>query len=666
VLWALVALSLACAPLSIAAGARADEGEQAPETPKADLTELSLQDLMNIEVTSASKKAEKLSETAAAVFVITQEDIRRSGVTTIPEALRMVPGVQVARLNASSWAISARGFNDQFAQKLLVLIDGRSVYTPLFSGVYWDLQDTFLDDIDRIEVIRGPGGALWGANAVNGVINIITKRAEDTQGSLLTTGMGTEEKGFAALRHGGLLGESGHYRVYAKWFDRDGGPDSWDTTRAGLRADWALGDRDILTAQGDWYDGDRAGRSTIPTLTPPFSETLGMESRVSGGNVLLRWERQLSDDSDLHLQLYYDRTEHGEGSGIQRDTFDLDFQHRFPLGERHEVLWGLGYRSSADDIPGSATFSVDPGSRHDELLSAFVQDQIALQQDRLQLTVGSKFERNDYTGFEVQPSARLSWRPSGHETAWAAVSRAVRTPSRMEHDGRVNVAALEMPGAGVTLVSLFANRDMESEDLLAYELGYRTQASDELFLDIAGFYNCYDDLWTLEPGEPFVELSPSPPHLVLPSFADNKMSGETYGVELAAQWQATDRWRLDAAYSFLRMDLHLDADSGDTMLSQAEGKSPRHQFSLRSAVDLRENLELDWWLRYVDGLPSLGVGSYVDLDVRLGWQPREDLELSIVGQNLFESGDPQFGPSFVGNTATSVERGVYAKATWHF
>jgi len=664
-----VTVGLVCLLASASATVQADEPEHSPQIP-ADLTELAIEDLMNVEVTSASKKAEKLSEAAAAIFVITQEDIRRSGATSIPEVLRMVPGVQVARRDANKWAVSARGFNDQFANKLLVLMDGRTVYTPLFSGVFWDVQDTMLEDIDRIEVIRGPGGTLWGANAVNGVINIITKKAEDTQGTLVTTTLGTEEKGLVGVRHGGVLGDSGHYRTYAKWFDRDdssGGWDRWEMARAGFRADWDLGERDTLTAQGDYYDGRVGERGTRTFLTPPFSETLDAKQGVSGGNVLLRWKRELCEDSDLSVQLYYDHTDRSRPLlSDEHDTFDLDFQHRFAVGDGHDVVWGIGYRLIDSETDGSFTFSLDPPNETRSLVSAFIQDEISLVPNRLDLTVGSKFEHHHCTGVEVQPSARVAWRPSDDAAVWTAVSRAVRVPSHSEQDARMNASAFEAPGMGLSLVSVFGNEDLGSEEVTSYELGYRTRATDRLFVDIASFHNRYDHLRSVEPGEPFFETSPAPPHMVLPSYFDNKKSGETYGVEVSAEWQATDSWRLDAAYSFLRTDLHLAEDSGDTQSMQEEGQSPRHQFSLRSMTDLSDELELDWWLRYVDALPSLDVGSYVTMDVRLGWQPAENVELSLVGQNLLDSSVPQFAPSYQTGATSPVERGVYAKATWRF
>jgi len=622
-------------------------------------------------VTSVSKKEQKLSEAAAAIDVITQDDIRRSGATSIPEALRVVPGLQVARLDANKWAVSARGFNGRFANKLLVLIDGRSVYTPLFSGVWWDAQNVLLEDIARIEVIRGPGATLWGANAVNGVINIITKDAKDTQGGLVTIGHGTEERGFGEFRYGGTLGDNAHYRVYARYFDRersvaasgDYGADEWDVAQGGLRVDWEVSDSDSLTLQGDIHSGTVGERQTMASLSPPYEQTFDNDDDVAGGNILGRWNHTFSDTSGMSFQLYYDRSDRDHMIiGEVRDTFDLDFQHRFALDDRHEIVWGLGYRLSRDDIDNSFTLSFDPDSRNDQLLSAFVQDEITLIEDQLKLTPGAKLEHNDYTGFEFQPSARLLWMPHEKHTVWAAVSRAVRTPSRVESYGRVNRYVL--PPA--TLMSMFGDRDFDSEELLAHELGYRVQPMDRLSLDIATFYNIYENLRTVELGTPFPETSPAPPHLVVPLFADNKMDGETYGIEVAADWRPLDWWRLEAGYTYLQVVLHLDDDSTDTLSEGAEGESPHNQFSLRSSMDLPRNLELDSCLRYVDNLPGLGVDSYLTLDVRLGWKPTENLELFVVGQNLLDSHHAEFESTFFGVHATEVEHSVYAGLTWRF
>jgi iron complex outermembrane receptor protein len=643
-----------------------------------DLLDMSLEDLMNIEITSVSKKPQKLSAAASAVFVITQEDIRRSGATSIPEVLRMVPGLQVARIDANIWAVTARGFNGRFANKLLVLMDGRSLYTPLYSGVYWDEKDTLLEDVDRIEVIRGPGATLWGANAVNGVINIITKQAKDTQGALVSGGVGTEEQGFGGVRYGGKVGDHAYYRIYAKYFNRDGGVDAfgddtaddWDTLRAGFRADWQVGADDQMTLLGDVYNGNESETYQELSLLPPFEVTIQQESDVTGGNLLGRWTRTLSDTSDMELQLYFDREESDtDVLATINNTFDVNLQHRFSLGKRQEIIWGLGYRFSSDDFRNTFNISINPDSRHDQLFSLFIQDEITLLKD-LHLTVGSKFEDNDYTGLEIQPSVRVMWTPKERHSVWAAVSRAVRTPSRSEHDIRINSGVLPpdvlFPGSPPAVTALFGDRGFESEELLAYELGYRVQPMDKLSLDVAAFYSDYSDLRTFELGEIFPEASPSPEHLVIPLRVDNKMDGRTYGIELAAEWRVSDRWQLKAAYTYLQEQLRLDGDSQDISSEDGEGENPHNQLSLRSCMDLPRNVEFDLWARYVDNLPSQDVGSYVTLDARLSWRPRYDLELSLVGQNLLDDHHPEFTPEIIDTSSSEVERSVYGKVTWQF
>ena len=644
-----------------------------------DLTELSLEELMNIEITSVSKKEEKLFEAAAAVCVITGEDIRRSGVTSIPEALRMVPGMEVAHIDANKWAISSRGFNDLFANKLLVLIDGRSVYTPLFSGVFWEAQDVLLEDVERIEVIRGPGAALWGANAVNGIINILTKRAQDTQGGMVSLGVGSEERGFSSVRYGGRLGNDGYYRIYTKVFDRDNfvyasgeeAADGWKVLQGGFRIDWEGSNHNSLTLQGDVYDGE-VGQTykIIDSLEPPFERTFDFVVPIAGGNVLGRWEHVFSDASDLTLQLYYDRTEREDAAiAGYLHKFDVDLQHRFGSGERQEVVWGLGYRFMRDEIKGSFLMSVHPESRDYDLFSAFAQDEIALVEDRLRLTLGSKFEHNDYTGFEIQPNARLLWTPHRRHTIWGAVSRAVRTPSRVEDGMRVvrevlpsGVVSPDVPTAFVVLGS----RDFESEELLAFELGYRVRPTDRLFLDVATFYNVYDKFLTIEPGTPFLETSSPPEHFVVPFTVDNRMEAETYGVELEGDLRMLDRWRLRVRYAYLQMQMHLHRNSGYTSGEEWEGVSPRHQFSLCSSMDLPGNLGLDLGARYVDDLPDIDMESYLSFDIRVGWNVMENLEVSAVGQNLFNTHHPEFRAPHTPPLPTEVERGVYGAMRWRF
>ena len=624
-------------------------------------------------VITAAKKEQKQFDTTAATFVITSEDIRRSGARTIPDLLRMVPGIQVARMDANKWAITSRGFNGRFANKLLVMIDGRSVYTPAFSGVIWEVKDTLLEDLDRIEVVRGPGGTLWGANAVNGVINIITKKAAETQGSLITTGIGTEEQGFGGARYGGKVGGNLSYRVYAKYFNRDNtetagsmeGHDDWRMGRGGFRVDWDKGENDELTFQGDYYDGTAGQRVTVPDLSSTsLYNRIDDNVDLSGGNFLFRWNRTLNEESELSLQFYYDRTERSEFVIEEiRDTFDIDFNHRFHMPLNNEVLWGVKFRFTTDDTNGSSILSLSETSREDPFFSAFLQDEITLIPDKLYFTFGSKIEHNNYTGIEVQPSGRILYTPNTKNTVWGAVSRAVRTPSRFEHticlDKEVIAPSTLFPGSPATLGVIIGDNNFDSEVLTAFEIGYRTQPTSHLSFDAAAFYNLYYDLLTIESGTPL-------PDLTIPISVRNKMNGASYGVELAARWQALEWWNIKGSYSYMDLQLHTESDSNDTITENGfEDDIPNHQFSIRSMMDLPGNLELDSWIRYVDSVPSLNVDSYVTLDARLGWNMTEKIELSIVGRNLLEKRHKEYGPSSLIDTqVTGVERSVYGSITW--
>ncbi len=643
-------------------------GASSEET--SDLMDLTVEELINIEITSASKKPEKLSEVPAAIFVITNEDIRRSGATSIPEVLRMAPGIEVARFDANKWAITSRGFNGLYSSKLLVLIDGRSIYDPLFSGIYWDIQDTLLEDIDRIEVIRGPGATIWGANAVNGVINIITKRAKDTQGWLVTAGVGTEEQGITDLRYGGTSGEDSSYRVWAKYVNRDSGVlptggdgvDEWDVMRAGFRFDRQASDRNSFWVMGDIYDGDSRTLLTFPEPASFTMRTIRDTTKVRGGNILARLEHSLSASSKMALQFYYDRTER-EYSSLKesRNTFDIDFNHCFLLGDRLDIIWGLGYRYTRDRTDGSFAVAFDPDSRREDLFSAFVQGEITLIEDLLSMNCGSKFEYNGYTGFEYQPSLRFLWTPYHRHSVWTSVSRAVRTPARANHDIRINFAVI--PPA--TVMSIFGDKDFNSEELFACELGYRFLPTDHISIDIAAFYNSYDNLLTNEPGNPFFEADPTPPHLVIPLYMNNKMDGDAYGIEAAVKWALTDCWEIRASYSFLQIQLDSNASSGAIDPESDEGQSPHNRFNLQSCLDLPYGLEFDQSLFYVDNLSGMNIKNYIRVDARLGWRPTDGLEFSICGQNLFDSQHFEFGDGD-GLTATKVERSVYGKVTWKF
>lgn len=638
-----------------------------------DLTELSLEELMELEVTSAGRKEQKLADVPAAVFVITPEDIRRSGATNIPEVLRMVPGVQVAQIDANKWAVTIRGFNGRFANKLQVLMDGRSVYTPLFSGVFWDMRDTLLEDIERIEVIRGPGAAMWGANAVNGVINIITKHAKNTQGALLVGGGGTQERGFGSLRYGGKVGESTWYRVYGKYFNRSDAVsttslpanDAWDAGRGGFRLDSKVSGSDSLTFTGDLFKGQAGETTKSLSFFPPYTFLENQGIADWGGHLLGRWQRVFSSTSNLELQIYYDGTDRKEGVREIRNTLDLDFQHRFVLGQRHEIIWGLGYRYTHDRFSGNFELSLDPRRKGVNLFSAFFQDDITLIQERLRLILGTRLERNDYTGFEVQPNVRMMWTPQAQHRLWASISRAVRTPYRPEVDGVLNTSITPpSPLVPVPILSYGqGNHDFKSEELLAFELGYRWDFRKKFFLDVAAYYNIYDNLRALTQGPPQLILTP-PPHLAVPLLISNAMKGETYGLEVAADWRPLSWWRTQLSYNFLQPKLRLKS-SNAVEDPTIVGNDPKNQLSFRSTFDLPQHLELDLWLRYVSALRRLEVSSYVTLDARLAWKPVKNLELALVGQNLLQKRHQEFGPNeFI--FPTQVPRGMYGKVTWRY
>ena len=650
---------------------------RAPTKPKAQLSEVTLEDLMNIEVTSVSKKEQKLSKVAAAIFVITQEDIRRSAARSIPELLRMVPGVTVGQINSSTWAITARGFNGQFANKLLVLIDARTVYDPSNSGVYWDAQDTILEDIERIEVIRGPGATVWGTNAVNGVINIITKQAKDTQGGLLVGGGGSYEQG-GSLRYGGKFGQRGHYRVFGKYLnrgsfddfsDRDLG-DDWHVKRSGFRTDWELSDRNSLTVQGDIYGGERGTPYGIgAALTPPFFTAPRTDNQKnSGGNLLARWSHTFRRGSEMRLQTYFDRISRVEPTDPElRSTFDVDFQHHVPLGSRHDVVWGFGYRYNADHMAGSFRVSFNPERFSSSVASGFIQDEINLVQNKVWLTAGTKIEHNVFSGVEVQPSVRLLWAPSNRHTLWGSYSNAIRIPARSFNHLRVNVAAFPGQGGVVSLISIFGNPQLDSEDLDAYEVGYRFQPQKRLSFDIAAFFNDYNHLRSAESGVPFFEASPPPPHLVIPQIFGSNLFGTTYGAEASVEWAATKFWKLHGGYAWFVPSMELEPASGDTSsIFEVEGGTPRNQFQVRSQFTLPHGLEFDTAVYRVGRLSAGGIPAYTRIDSRFAWRFAERMELSVAAQNLLDPRHPEFSALAQSYVSGQPKRSVYGSFTWRF
>lgn len=611
--------------------------------PPAALKQMSLDELLGIQVMSVSKRPEKLTEAASAIQVVTGEDIRRAGATSLPEALRLASNLEVAQIDARQWAITARGFNNVFADKMLVLIDGRSVYTPLYAGVYWDVQDTMLSDLDRIEVISGPGATQWGANAVNGVINISTKSAKDTPGGLVIAGAGTELRNTGAVRYGGRLARNAYFRVYAKYFERDdsrrangqGGNDAWRSGQAGFRIDLETLSSDTLTLQGDAYTGNMSRFGPDNNI------------RASGRNLLGRWTRLLAGDSDLKLQVYHDHTHRRIPGSFTQDinTYDLDFQHRRPFGPAHDFVWGLGGRLVRDDVINTPAIAFLPPQVDRVSFSAFVQDEIVLSQDRLNLTVGSKVEHSDYTGFEFEPSVRLAWRPVHKQMVWAAVSRAVRTPSRIDRD-------LYSPATPPYRIT--GGDKVVSEKLIAYELGYRVQFESTLALSIATFLNHYDDLRS---------LSPLNPPQAFPVEAASGLRGRSAGAELTADWQVTPAWRLRAGWTELRVHSEPQSGSGDRPTRDSIARDPNHQVFLRSQLDISARWEGDVTLRYVAPIRMSAVPGYTEADLRLGWRPTAEWELSLLGQNLLRAHHAEFNSP---GTRRELQRAVYGKVSWRF
>lgn len=634
-----------------------------------DSVDFSIDELMQMEVSSASRKSQSLSDTAAAAFIISQEDIRRSGATSIPEILRLAPGLEVAQSDANHWAITARGFNGKYANKLLVLIDGRTVYTPLFSGVLWNLQDTLLEDIERIEVIRGPGAVMWGSNAVNGVINIITKKAKDTQGNLIVAGGGNQEQGFAGYRNGGRLNEDVSYRVYAKTFERKGFKDGdasgvhddWRSVQTGFRVDGHPSSDHRFTLQGDVYRKN-IGNSAIPvSISPPFNRVHHVDEHADGANILARWEGNLSDGSEFKLQGYYDRVslESLYLSEVQ-DILDIDFQHRLHPSSDHDLMWGASYRFIHSSALNTSAIELNPANFGYHAGGAFIQDDVNLIDDTLHLILGVKLEQSHFGNTQIQPNARLLWTPDNQHTVWASLSRASRTPSRGEAQSSIAIGPLDIPGGAVQLRTL-PNAGLKAEKVFAAEIGYRTRWNSHFFTDITAFSNHYSDLIVLELG-PFDAAT----YTQWMRWRNAAEDVTTRGIEVSAEWYVTDWFRLYGNYSHLKMDVPYTENSADTA-----GLSPRHRANLRCQLDLNEQTKLDLTMRHVSRLTAANqaVPDYTTFDVRLAYEPLDGLELSFVAQNLLSPRHLEYR----GNSAISlseyysqVPRSLYGKISWDF
>lgn len=618
-------------------------------------------------VSTVERKDSTVGRTPAAVYVITRDMIRRSGARHVPEVLRMVPGVQVAQIDANKWAVSIRGFNGRFANKLLVQIDGRSVYNPLFGGVFWDAQGILMEDVERIEVVRGPGGAVWGDNAVNGVVNIVTRPASETRGTFVEGGGGNTEQAFAAMRRGSAINENADLRVYGQWSERNAfespsSHDAWRTGQVGARLDWKLDDYDSFTLQGDFYNGEAGTQSAFAAPMAPFVGLQTYDEKIAGGNVLFRWNRKLSVDSDWQMQTYYEQTRRnfvGAGSTYERQTFDIDFQHRFQANENHEFVWGASYRTYSDELePQDFFLSADPQKTSYDVASVFAQDTINLVDNQLSLTLGTKISHNDFTGTEVQPSARLLWTPTDRVSSWFGASRAVRTSSRLVRDARIVLPGNGSAGPPPGVFPVFSgNPEIASEDVFSLEAGLRHQPNSAFSWDAAVFWNKYEDLIGLgAPGSPTI----GPEGFIVPISFANSGHAETYGVELASTLKLHEDWWLQGSYTFLKMNY-------DGSILGNQDDSPTNQFNLQSSHHLADNVQMDLIWRQVNSLAGQNVNAYSSFNVRLAWQPTDHMDLFVMGTNLFDSEHFEFGDDpFAGTQATEVPRGVFGGMTLRF
>jgi iron complex outermembrane receptor protein len=656
------------AVLSVGLALRAaGAGAQTP-----DLSKVTIEDLMKIQVTSVSKKPQELFGTPSAVFVLTNEAIRRSGVTTIPDALRLVPGIQVAQIDGNKWAITARGFNGLWANKLLVLVDGRVVYTPVSGGVNWDVQDFLLDDIDRIEVIRGPGSTVWGTNAVNGVINIISKSSASTQGGLVSVSTGSQDPAIESFRYGGRVGGHGHYRLFMKQSnhgelaDANGNAahDQSRLTRAGFRSDLDLTPIDSLTFEGSVIDGESGQRinSFAGGGAPPV--VVSTNAPIRAFSLVGRWQRTSSPHSAFSVQAFWDRSNRRVlGLGDQTThTFDLELQDHVTIGPRNDLVWGAGGRVWGDRQEVVLGGPFDPPSSRSRLFNAFVQDEFALVPGRLNLTLGSKLEHNSTAGFEPQPTARIAWLPTARQTVWSAVSGAVRTPSRLERALHLDIPAFPGPTGQLIAVRYRGGADLKTEHTNVFEVGYRAEPHSGLALDVSAFYNDYENLRTENAVMSF-ERDPGPPHAVLTHQYADGMNGKSAGVELLGRWQATRKWRIDAQYDRLHTVLkNIGTTSDATILSM---RDPNQQWQVRSQVNLTAAWQLDASLARVGRLHSVNVPAYSRVDMRVGGTLTPGIAVALVGQNLLEARHWEFGGPD-GVLLSEVRRSASLQLTWQF
>ena len=645
----------------------------ARQRPPVNLAEMSLEELLTVNVTSAGRKNQLIAETAAALYVITADDIRRNNATTITEVLRQVPGILVARQATGEWSISIRGFNDNHANKLLVLMDGRTLYSPLYAGVEWDVHDTMIEDIERIEVIRGPGAALWGANAVNGVINIITKHAADTAGGLVTFQGGQFERTALTGRYGGSIGPKAQYRLFGKYFDRPSLEDhdgdtpygGWDSLRSGGRLDWSPSKVDQITMSGDWSLSNlREVDDEITSYTPPFESVVEEHDRTRTAFLLTQWNRKRSNGSEFDLRFFYDHNRQSDALGHDKiqtiETADFEFNYHLRVHDRHDLVWGGGIRQVLDRIqPDFNSFFV-PESYRARTYNGFVQHEVRLKGEAIRLTTGSKFERNSFSGFEIQPTFRVLWAPTKTQSVWAAVSRAVRVPSREELDGLEVDSIGETEAGEIEYALLVRSPDFQPEKLIAYEAGYRFVTARRLSIDVASFYNAYDDLRTIETGATVATLSPFA-GLMTPLVRANHAYGRVMGAEVTAFWTLSQGIQLSGNYTRLEPQLDARPESNDEDAEAFEGTNARNLVYVRTYADLPYGVEFAGELRYVSAITGEEIPAYVDGNIHLSRAIRAGLRLNLTVENLIHRRHAEWDE---GQLVQS--RALRASLTWKF
>jgi iron complex outermembrane receptor protein len=635
-----------------------------------DLGEASLEELLNIKITSVSKKEQTLSRAAAAVFVINQDDIRRSGATSIPDLLRMAPGVEVAQINANRWAISIRGFNSAYANKVLVLIDGRSVYTGTFSGVIWDQVSIPVEEIERIEVIRGPGGSVWGANAVNGVINIVTKSSQDTKGGLIGAGAGSSVTD-DSVRYGGGLGGKGSYRLFGRYsrtadFDASsrGAGDGWDRKQGGFRTDWSFSPRTSLTVEGDYYY-NHGGQALTGSLFPSQPVQLFASGfYAQGGHLGAQWTHTLATGAEESFHLFYtawDRIE--QSTPVSDRSLDFEYQNHFHMGSRHDLVAGVGFRRDTGTLTGSGWIQFIPPTRTDNLASAFFQDEIALA-STLRLTIGSKFEHNSYTGFEFEPTVRLAWAATPKSTLWASANRAIAQPAQYETSIAAIVGTVGFDNNTTALIGMYGNPSLHAEEFRDFEFGYRNQFARNVSLDLATFMGSYRNLVVLQAQPMKVIPEPGGPQIEFPTVVANANKQFSYGSELSFNWDLIDRWRLSTGYALLEQVATNNTAAG-FLSGTGLSTDPKHVVQAHSRLNLPGKVEFDQWIWWTSGLVANNIPSHTRVDLRLARRLGESAEIGITGQNLTRPRFVEFGDSY-GFAGTANPRSVFAQLRWFF